>query len=305
MTSRAVILVVGGTGRLGRHLIARLGSKDETVRVFTRIPNFTAACGDGRDVEVVVGDVRDPGAIERAVSGARVVISAMSAFGATGGSLRHVDGEGNERLIGACERHGVEQFILVSVRGASAAHPMELHRMKYRAEQRLLRSTLAWSVLRPSSFTETFQQLICAPLVHHGQAMIFGEGRNPINFVSVCDVARFLERAMSDDSMRGQALEIGGPENLTLTRFVEVFAAEAGVAARAKHIPRILMRLLSVAARPFNPAFARKAHAGLVMDTTDMRFDSTSLQARFPTIHLTSAGEVARRDYGPSAPQRA
>ena len=108
-----------------------------------------------------MGDIRDRQAVARAVAGARVVISAVSAFGMKGVTPRQVDLQGNLNLIAAAESTaGVERFVLVSVLGASAGHPMELARneVRRRAETEAEQARLV--DLRPSTFTETFQQIL-------------------------------------------------------------------------------------------------------------------------------------------------
>ena len=299
-----MILVAGGTGRLGRIVVERLLAAGEQVRVLSRRPQATDSTASTPSVELVVGDARDPAAVSRAVAGARVVISAVSAFGMKGVTPRDVDLEGNLSLIAAAEAAGVQKFILVSVRGASPDHPMELARMKHRAEQRLTGSRLAWTILRPSTFTETFQQILCAPLFSTGKAVVFGRAANPVNFVSAFDVAGFVELATRTNLLQGTVTDLGGPQNLSLVQFVETFAAALGVGASIRHIPRAMLRLLSVVARPFNRTFARMARAGVLMDTTDMAFDATDLARRYPQIHLTTASEAARRDYGRLVPAK-
>jgi uncharacterized protein YbjT (DUF2867 family) len=298
-----MIVVAGGTGRLGRILVERLGASGEQVRVLSRAPAQAARVAEAK-VEVVAGDVRDRDSVDRAVAGARVVISAMSAFGMTGVTPREVDCEGNATLIAAAEKHGVERFILVSVLGASADHPMELARMKYRAEQRLVQSKIAWTILRPSPFTETFQEVLCAPLLTNGKTVVFGRAQNPINFVSAHDVARFVQLAMTDPELRGAVVDIGGTENLSLVEFVGSFSSALGVKGSVKHIPRLAMRLLSQLARPFNPTFARTARAGVLMDTNDMSFDATPFMQRYPEFSLTTVAQAARRDYSSSVSTR-
>lgn len=285
-----MILVAGGSGRLGSILVERLQARGATVRELSRRAG---------------ADVRDREAVDRAVAGARVVISAMSAFGMKGVTPRDVDWEGNANLIAAAEKHGVERFVLVSVLGASPDHPMELARMKHLAERRLAESRLSWSVLRPSTFTETFQMVLCAPLLETGKTVVFGRAQNPINFVSVYDVARFVELAATGSELAGQVTELGGPENLSLLEFVETFRKAVGVTGTVKHVPRAMMKLLSYAARPFHPTFARMVQAGLVMDTTDMTFDAALLRRRFPDIPLTSVSDAARRDYAGRGPPEA
>ncbi|MDB4883701.1 MAG: nucleoside diphosphate sugar epimerase [Gemmatimonadetes bacterium] len=299
-----MIAIAGGTGRLGRIVVERLATRGETVRILSRDPQRAPPSAANANVELVAADVRDPDAVERAVAGARIVISAMSAFGMKGVSPREVDLEGNAHLIASAEKHGVERFIFVSVLGASADHPMELARMKYRAEQRLIQSKLSWAILRPSTFIETFQEVICAPLLDHGKAMVFGRAQNPINFVSAYDVARFVELATTEPEWGGTVTEIGGAENLSLLQFVEKFSSAIGVAGPVKHIPRPAMRLLSLLARPFSPTFARMVQAGVLMDTTNMSFDPAPLARRYPQIAFTTVAEAARRDYASRVPSK-
>ena len=288
-------MVAGGSGRLGTLLVDRLVARGEKVRILSRAPQPGSARRS--DVETITGDVRRPADVERAVTGARTVISAMSAFGMKGVTPSEVDRDGNATLIAACERQGVEHFILVSVRGASPTAPTELHRMKYQAEQRLIRSSLSWTIVRPSPFMETFQQVLGAPLLATGKTVVFGRARNPINFVSAHDVARCVERASTDVALRGIAIDVGGPEDLTLLEFVASFAAATGAHGPVKHIPLPMLKLMSVVARPFNPTFARLVQASVVMDTTDMTFDASHCRRQFPDLALTTAADSARRDY--------
>ena len=84
------------------------------MRVLTRDPR-RARHLSSKHVEIVTGTVQNSGAIERAVAGARVVISAIQGFSGTGDSSpRTVDLRGNGALIHAARHGGVEHFILVS-----------------------------------------------------------------------------------------------------------------------------------------------------------------------------------------------
>ena len=298
--THSMITIAGGSGRLGTILVDRFAARGETVRILSRSPHPARTIPPA--VETVAWDARRPADADRAVAGARIVISAMSAFGMKGVTPRQVDLEGNATLIAACERQGVEHFILVSVRGASPDNGVALARMKYEAEQRLMQSSLSWIILRPSPFMETFQEVLCAPLLATGKTVVFGRARNPINFVSAHDVAWCVERASTDTGLRGKAIDIGGPENLSLMQFVEAFSVATGVRGPVKHIPLTMMKLMSVVARPFNPTFARLVQASVVMDTTDMTFDPSSLRRQFPDLMLTSAADVTRRDYAGRRP---
>jgi nucleoside-diphosphate-sugar epimerase len=135
------------------------------------------------------------------------------------------------------------------------------------------------------------------PLLETGRTRIFGRGNNPINFVSAQDVARFIELAVVDPIMRGELVEVSGPENLSMNKFAKAFEAVTGKAGKVSHVPLPMMRLMAVLMRPVNPTLARQVQAGVVMDTHDMSFDPSDTDRRNPSIPLTSLAEVVRRDY--------
>jgi uncharacterized protein YbjT (DUF2867 family) len=150
---------------------------------------------------------------------------------------------------------------------------MSLHRAKFAAEQELRKSGLTYTVIRPTAFIETWGTVIGSALPSKGLALVFGPGRNPINFVSVRDVASLVVRAVDDDSMRDQVLQIGGAENMGFERFAQRLIKASGRPGRIKHLPLPVLRAMSWLARPFSPTFARQAKAAVVMNTEDMTFD--------------------------------
>jgi hypothetical protein len=97
--------------------------------------------------------------------------------------------------------------------------------------------------------------------------------------------------------MRGVALDVGGPENISLRQFVETVQSVTGKTGAVSAVPLPMMRVMSVLMRPINPMLARQIGAGVVMDTSDMSFDSTDIERRYSSIPLTSLTQVVRRDY--------
>ncbi|UQX87445.1 SDR family oxidoreductase [Jatrophihabitans telluris] len=281
-----MILVAGGTGTLGRQVVARLVSSGHQVRVLTRVAAHAAGLG----AQVSIGDVRDPSSLAAASTGCETVVAATHGFlGGRGGGPEAIDNHGNANLIRAAVDAEVSHFVLLSVLGASAAHPLSLHRAKHAAEQHLYNSGLSWTVLRPSAYVETWTGVIGAPLADGGPALVFGHGDNPINFIAASDVAALVERAITDESLRCETIDVPGPDNLTMTEFARLLGAR-----RIKRIPRGALRAMSIAAAPVAPAFARRAATALVMDTTDMTADAHSLCARFPDLSWRSASDVLR-----------
>lgn len=300
-----MILLAGGTGTLGTRLVPLLTARGLQVRILTRDPKRAAHLRSDL-VEVVEGDVLDSAALERAAQGVQTVISAIHGFeGAGRYNPGTVDRNGNRHLIAAAKQAGVSHFILLSIHGAAADHPIELFRMKYAAETELRSSGLPWTIIRPTAYMETWARVLGEPLVKTGKTMIFGPGANPINFVSADDVARFVELAVVEPSMRGEAVDVGGPENLSFNRLVEIFEAVTGPGGPKQHLPLPVMRAVSVLMRPINPVLARHARAGVIMNTTNMSMDSSALIRRYPSITPTSLEAVVRRQYGHAVQDRA
>lgn len=282
-----MILVAGGTGTLGLETVARLTAAGQEVRVLTRDAAHLTAPG----VDVAIGDVRDPSTLAAAAKGTSAVISAVHGFsGGRGAGPEEVDDQGNRNLVRAAADAGVEHFVLLSVLDARPDHPMSLHRAKHAAEKHLHASTMSWTVLRPAAYVETWIHIVGGKLPSCGPALVFGRGDNPINFVSVLDVATLAERALTDPALHGQTIEVPGPDNLTM----EQLALHLG-ADKIRHIPRRALQILSTTFPPWAPAFARQARAALVMDTTDLTADPSALRAQFPDISWHSATEIAKQ----------
>jgi len=292
-----MITIAGGTGNLGSALIPRLLAHGLKVRVITRDPSHVSSRMPS-GVEVVVADVREPEALRVAIAGTSTLISAITGFGgpdAAGAAT--IDRDGNYNLFEAAKANGVGHVILLSVAQAAADHPIQLFRMKFAAEQELRASGLAWTIIRPTAYMETWVGIVGGPLVETGKTRIFGAGNNPINFVSATDVAELVQLAATEPDLRGQIIAVGGPANLTLNELAACFQATTGWSGETSHAPRPMMRVMSVLLRPVKPVLAAQMQASVIMDTRDMSFDGLAARRQFPSVASTSLQAMIARDY--------
>jgi NADH dehydrogenase len=249
-----MILVAGGTGRLGTLVVTQLAQRGTRVRVLTRDPARAAHLRPA-GAQVARGDVRDQSGIERAMGGVTTVVSAVHGFAGPGRvTPDSVDRGGNAHLVAAAAAARAD-MVLVSVTGAAADSPLELFRAKYAAEQNLRTSAVAWTIVRASAFAELWAEIMTRPVV-------FGRGNNPVNFVSVSDVAAAVVRAVADTELRGQVIEVAGPDNLTFNELAALLQELRGQHGPIRHIPRWLLHAMAPA--------SRQARAAIAMDTTDM-----------------------------------
>lgn len=287
--------------RASPELVPLLTARGLPVRVLSRDPERARRLLPGK-VELVVGDVLQADSLGAAMSGVDAVVSAMTGFGPGRPAVRAVDFEGNLNLIRAAEVAGANRFVLLSMHGARPDHPMELLRMKHRAEAALRASGLDWTIVRPTVFMELWAGIVGDPIARKGRTTVFGRGDNPVNFVSARDVARFVELALLDPGLGHQTLDVGGPEDLTFNQLVKSIALAAGRTASVRHVPVPLMRLSALLLRPFKADVAGLIEAGISTDTADMSFDAVELRKRFPQIKHTSMTDVARHQFGAASP---
>jgi NADH dehydrogenase len=288
-----VIVVAGGTGTLGTRLVPRLAGAGLEVRVLTRDPARARHLA-GSGVEVVRGDVCDPAQVAQAVRGAGMVISAVHGFAGPGRvSPATVDRAGNANLIGAAA-HACATFVLVSVVGAGPAHPIGLFRAKHAAEEMLRASGIGWTIVRSTAFMETWATIMGRMLQTSGKIVVFGRGDNPVNFVSGTDVAALIARAVTDHGLRGQVLELGGPDNLTFNQVAAILQETTGRHAPVRHIPRPALRAMAWLTVGIKPALARQARGALAMDTIDMTFDPAPARRAFPGLPNTGMSSAIK-----------
>lgn len=109
--------------------------------------------------------------------------------------------------------------------------------------------------MRASAFAEMWADIMTKPIV-------FGLGNNPVNFVSVADVAAAVARAAAGTGLRGQVITVAGPDNLPFNQLAALLQELRGQHGPIRHVPRWLLRAMAPA--------SRQARAAIAMDTTDM-----------------------------------
>ena len=116
------ILVTGGCGFIGCNLVRRLVFEGASVRVFDSLSRGSIRFIEGVDVDVVVGDIRQPDSIARAIRGVDYVIH-LAAYGsviesiADPGTNFHINTQGTPNVLQAAHTAGVCRFVFASTGG--------------------------------------------------------------------------------------------------------------------------------------------------------------------------------------------
>ena len=292
-----MILVVGGSGTLGRAITLDLLSAGKTVRVMTRTPAKAKSLLDA-GAEVVAGDLIDRESLIRACDGAEQVVAAAHSFLGRGRyASEHVDSVGHKQLIEIAKLKGVRHFVYTS---AYFTDPLFLKipfmRIKQEVEEHLRASGLSYTILRPTAFMDFHAHvLIGMPVIMGRKVMLFGAGERPRNFVAASDVAQLAVRSLDHGTLANQALDIGGPEDLSGGDVVNIYERVSGRKAQVTHVPTRVPSLLARMARPFHAGVAQMMQMAALADVAEQRFDARGLQERF-ALRLTRLEDWAKRN---------
>lgn len=252
------ILVTGGTGFVGTHLVNALSRRGHDVAVLARHPD-RARNRYNRPVERVRGDVLHPPSLASALQGRDAVIHLVGIIhekGAQTFDRMHREAVGN--VVTAMQPTDARRLLHMSAVGAAEDSPSEYGRTKAAGERAVRASGLDWTIIRPSIVFgpgDGFVSLL-APIVDKNPLFIpvIGRGETRFQPVSVYDVARVFADSLEKPETIGKTFEVGGPDVLTLNEIYREIATVLGKRRKPLlHFPlwwgRLLARIFESLAR--------------------------------------------------------
>jgi uncharacterized protein YbjT (DUF2867 family) len=237
------IAIFGGTGFVGGYLVDRLLADGHTPRLLVRAGSESKVRQAGR-CELVTGDIGDAGAVARCVAGADAAIyniGLLREFPKRDITFEAMHYEGAVKAVDAAVKAGVGRFLLMSANGVRP-EGTDYQSTKFRAEQYLAASGLAWTVFRPSvvfgdprGLTEFCTQLrdemvnspLPMPLFHRGLWPL-GAGRFRMSPVAIEDVAAAFAGALAEPAAHRRIFHLCGPDALEWREILAIIAAASG-----------------------------------------------------------------------------
>lgn len=232
------ILVTGGTGHLGRAIVARLADQGHQMRVLARRP------GDNPGIAWVRGDLATGAGVSEAVAGVDTVIhAATNSPAAQRGSFRpidfvrsptDVDIEGTEALLAAADEAAVQHFVHVSIVGLQHMAKINPYsRVKLAAEELVRESTVPWSIVRATGFYWLLERML-AKMTRRRIVLLPGDVH--MQPVASDEFADFVVVAVTD-GRRGEREDFIGPDTLTMRDLAEQYLAARGLQRRIWNAP--------------------------------------------------------------------
>lgn len=259
---RPTVLVIGGTGFIGRHLVRALVRRGRGVRVVTRGMTSGQFALAGLPVELVQGDIADPGFMDRALEGIEVVYDLAKTAGSKWEDYYKHDVLVTRNIAERSLAGGVRRFIYTGtidsyysaratdvITGDTLLDPRIRTRNHY-ARSKATCEALLMDLHRRDGFPVViFRPGIVigpgCPPAHWGIGMfqsdtrvqLWGDGRHKLPLVLVQDVAEALALALDKEGIEGQTFLLTDEPFLSGREYVEIVSKESGTNVRAEPTP--------------------------------------------------------------------
>lgn len=247
MTTKVQRLVVlGGTGFVGSHLLPRLVADGHRILLLSRNRELRRELGVLPGVHVRSTDIYDGNALRRQLEGADAVINLVGILNTSGKqTFRRAHVDLTQRVIAACQAAGVPRLHHMSSLKAGQGLSQYL-KTKGEAEAQVRNSSLDWTVYQPSVMFGVGDGLVTrfAKLLRQMPALPLARASSRMAPTWVGDVAEAIARCVADDKLGlDRSFELYGPEVLTLGDVVRNIRDVAGLHTRIIALPDSLGRL--------------------------------------------------------------
>jgi nucleoside-diphosphate-sugar epimerase/predicted dehydrogenase len=262
VVAEPTVLVIGGTGFIGKALVARLCAAGHSVRMLSRSPGSVPPDLRALGVEVVRGDLIDVGSVDSALDGIDYVYHLGKGSGNTWAEMLTSDVEPTERLGELCVKHNVKRLIYTSSIAIYAAGKRSgiitettrasdgmarvapYSRSKVENEERLMAlhhtQGLPVVIFRPGVVLG-----VGGSPYHWGIAAwpytsvcnLWGDGTNPLPIVLVDDVADALVLALNKPGIDGESYNLAGPPSISANDYLDEMERTAGIKLRRFPVP--------------------------------------------------------------------
>jgi uncharacterized protein YbjT (DUF2867 family) len=237
------LLIIGGTGTLGRQIVLQALTKGYQVRCLVRNfrkANFLKEWG----AELVYGDLTKPETIVPCLKGITAIIDASTSRPDDFDSLKTVDWEGKVYLIEAAKAANVERFIFFSAQNVEQFTNIPLMKLKYRIEQKLKESEIPYTIFRLTGFYQGLIEQYAIPILENLPIWVTNENMY-VAYMDTQDIAKFCLRSLQLPKTKNQIFSLSGLKGWLSSEIIILCEQLAGQSAKVQRIPSFLLKLVS------------------------------------------------------------
>ena len=237
------VLVVGGTGTLGRQIARRALDAGHQVRCMVRSPRKAAFLQEW-GCELTRGDLLEPASLDYALEGQDAVIDAATARANQSGSAYDIDWTGKQNLFAACGRASLSRLVFISLLDAEKHPDVPLMDIKACTERFLEASDFDYTILRCVGFMQGLISQFAIPVLDSQTVWVSGSP-TPIAYMNTQDVAAFAVAALDHpETIRG-SFPVVGPRAWTTGEITQLCEQLCSKDARVFRVPPFLLKLMA------------------------------------------------------------
>ncbi len=230
---------------MGRRVVQALVDRGKQVRALAHRPGREHLFSDP-GVEVRYGDVTDVASVQAAMEGVGLVVHLVAIITEHGdATFERVTHQGTRNVVHAAQEAGVQGLVYLGALGAVDDPHFPYLQSKWRAEQAIIESTVPYTILRASiQFGEgdEFVNKLAGMVKGFPIVPVAGNGLARFQLIAVEEVAECIAHAVDREDLRGQPVEIGGPEQSTYDEIIDVIIRTYRLRRLKVHVPLTVMR---------------------------------------------------------------
>jgi len=232
MTIPMQVLVIGGTGTLGRQIAKTAIEAGHQVRCMVRTPRKAAFLQEW-GCEIVQGDLLDEETLDYALQGIDSVIDAATSRPEDPKSVYETDWEGKLNLYRACDRLEVKRVVFLSLLAAEKHRDVPLMDIKYCTERLLADSSLDYTILQGVAFMQGLISQYAIPVLESQNVWISATPAE-IAYMNTQDMARFAVAALGRPQTIRKSFPVVGPRAWKAKEVVELCEKTCGKSKPSK-----------------------------------------------------------------------
>lgn len=246
-----MILITGGTGFVGQHLIPILVSQGFSVRLLIRPSKSSPRIPKGVTVEMAVCSINDQRGLRAALNGIDAVIHLLSTEReGSNADFNGIDLQGSKNLIDAIKSVRPVPIIFLSHLKAMRTSAYPVFKVKAIIEGLIESSGLPYLIIRSALMYGKGDQFTY-PLVKYIRSIPFviglpEKGISLMQPISVMDVSHCLSLCLNDETLRSRVIEIGGLEYFSYKQVMEIIITKLHINRQFMNISPSVARNLSL-----------------------------------------------------------
>jgi len=236
------ILVIGGTGTLGRQIVKQALQEGYQVKCLVRDFRRSAFLKDW-GADLIYGDLSIPSTLPLALKGVQIVIDSATVRSTSNYTSETIDWRGKLALLEASKLVGVKKFVYFSVLNASKNPTIPLIDLKIKMEKELEKSGLNYTIFQCSGFFQGLISQYALPILENETIWLPGDSL-PIAYLDTQDAAKAVVQTLKNSRYDNGKLSLIGEKFWTPKEIIQLCERLSGKTAKISYIPTIAFNLL-------------------------------------------------------------